>query len=464
MIGGYIPIVESCSTTPNLFCPSDRFLQTAIRVAVWVAVKRYRERSDAVAQIDEEAMMIRRKSTRPFTVSSLKLYEDKGELVNPDVQRDLVWTKSQKQLLIDSLIKDYDIPKLYFREVDDSNEYEIIDGQQRLNAILGFMKDEFALPLDSDPFGDELVAGKIWSEMSTEFQIEFQSRSLDVVILSGYTDDERDEAFLRLQNGTPLKAPEKRRAISGNMRRVVEMLASHGVFQFCGFSDKHYAYQDVTAKALKMIMEGGPTSVTAQSLCRMYELHPHIQESDKAPSELRKSFSFLKRAFSQTTNPQLKKYAIVDLAVIASSLLQSYDLGNHCKAFGDAYNDFCDMRALNAEKPEDDQDPSLVAYANCARGDSLEYVVYRQDLLRRYFLEAMPYLVLKDNNRAFTQDQRLVIFRRSGGKCQECGTAIAEDEFEADHKIPWSKGGRTQIANGQALCIACNRMKGNALD
>lgn len=406
-------------------------------------------------------MCARNKYGRVFPVASLKFYDEEGELVIPDVQRDLVWTKSQKQLLIDSLIKDYDIPKLYFRELEGTNQFEVIDGQQRLNAILGFMRDEFAMPLDSDPYGDEPTAGKKWSEMSTRFKEEFRNRNLDIVVLSGYTDDERDEAFLRLQNGTPLRAPEKRRAIPGNMRKVVEGLAGHGVFEYCGFTDAHYAFQDAIAKALRMIMNGGPTNVTAQSLSKMYEDNKYIEETDKAPADLKRALNFLKKAFGATVNPHLKKYAIVDLSVIAASLLNSYDLSNYSKEFGEAYLDFLAKRAANAELPEEEQDSSLVAYANCARGDSLEYVVYRQDLLRRFMLERMPFLTIKDGNRNFSPDQRVVIYRLSGGVCQECGKKISETEFEADHKIAWSNGGRTQISNGQALCIECNKKKSN---
>lgn len=408
-------------------------------------------------------MARRDKHTKPLPISSLELYKANGDLDIPKVQRDLVWTTSQKQLLIDSLIKDYDIPKLYFRELDDGEKFEVIDGQQRLNAIFEFLSDELRLPADSDPYRDEQTAGKTWSELSTKFQVEFKSRILDVVILSGYTEEERDETFLRLQNGTPLRAPEKRRAISGNMRNVVEELANHGVFEYCGFSDKHFAFQDVTAKALKMILVGGPAAVTAQSLTRMYEDNKYIELTDKAPSALKKSFSFLKKAFKASNNPKLKKYALVDLSVIASQMLQSYDLNNYAKEFGEAYNDFCEVRTRNSEKDENEQDPSLVSYANCARGDSLEYVEFRQNYLRKFLLEKMPYLLLKDNNRIFSQDQRAVIFRLSGGKCQECGCEITEDAFEADHKTPWSKGGPTQISNGQALCISCNKMKSDKM-
>ncbi|RKY53653.1 MAG: HNH endonuclease, partial [Candidatus Neomarinimicrobiota bacterium] len=32
---------------------------------------------------------------------------------------------------------------------------------------------------------------------------------------------------------------------------------------------------------------------------------------------------------------------------------------------------------------------------------------------------------------------------------------------QADHIIPWSKGGETTVENGQALCQRCNGSKGN---
>ncbi len=35
---------------------------------------------------------------------------------NPDYQRPAVWTKAQKQLLIDSILRDFDVPKIYLHE------------------------------------------------------------------------------------------------------------------------------------------------------------------------------------------------------------------------------------------------------------------------------------------------------------------------------------------------------------
>ena len=50
-----------------------------------------------------------------------------------------------KQYLIDSILKKLDFPKFYFRKLDDK-KYEIVDGQQRLETIWNFYKDDLWIP------------------------------------------------------------------------------------------------------------------------------------------------------------------------------------------------------------------------------------------------------------------------------------------------------------------------------
>ena len=57
----------------------------------------------------------------------------------PEYQREPdVWNREQKQRLIDSILREFDISSIYFyRKEDDS--LECIDGRQRLNAIMSFL-------------------------------------------------------------------------------------------------------------------------------------------------------------------------------------------------------------------------------------------------------------------------------------------------------------------------------------
>lgn len=76
----------------------------------------------------------------------------KSQIKIPDVQReDTAWTLEQKQLLIDSIYNNYDIPKFYFRKDDADDEiWWLLDGQQRLTAITNFLEDKFPLDGGSD--------------------------------------------------------------------------------------------------------------------------------------------------------------------------------------------------------------------------------------------------------------------------------------------------------------------------
>ena len=57
---------------------------------------------------------MKHKNTKPYTISNLKHLSESGKIRIPDYQREKVWSLYQKQLLLDSLIRDIDIPKLYF--------------------------------------------------------------------------------------------------------------------------------------------------------------------------------------------------------------------------------------------------------------------------------------------------------------------------------------------------------------
>lgn len=63
--------------------------------------------------------------------------------------------------------------------------------------------------------------------------------------------------------------------------------------------------------------------------------------------------------------------------------------------------------------------------------------------------------------RTFTAAQKLLILQRAHYRCELCLTPLTADNFHADHKTPWSKGGATAVYNGQALCCTCNLKKSN---
>jgi len=65
--------------------------------------------------------------------------------------------------------------------------------------------------------------------------------------------------------------------------------------------------------------------------------------------------------------------------------------------------------------------------------------------------------------RRFNDRERFALYRSSGGVCSMCG-CLLEPGWHADHVEPYSKGGLTDVINGQALCVACNLTKGARMD
>jgi hypothetical protein len=84
--------------------------------------------------------------TNNFFLPQIRDLIDKGEVLNlrPEYQRRLRWSNPQKSRLVESLLLNIPVPPVYFYE-SDAARYEVMDGQQRLNAVREYLAGDFAL-------------------------------------------------------------------------------------------------------------------------------------------------------------------------------------------------------------------------------------------------------------------------------------------------------------------------------
>ncbi|MGP3034413.1 DUF262 domain-containing protein [Serratia ureilytica] len=84
--------------------------------------------------------------TNNFLLPQIRDMIERREAINlhPEYQRRLRWSTAQKSRLIESLLLNIPIPPVFFYE-SDAARYEVMDGQQRLNAIREFFTGNFAL-------------------------------------------------------------------------------------------------------------------------------------------------------------------------------------------------------------------------------------------------------------------------------------------------------------------------------
>ena len=87
--------------------------------------------------------------------------------LQPDFQRGSVWNVKKKQLLIDSILRDWHIPPVHVVSQGNGGKDEVLDGQQRLSAIFEFCVDEFPVNGKFQPLDDSITSldGLVFSQL-----------------------------------------------------------------------------------------------------------------------------------------------------------------------------------------------------------------------------------------------------------------------------------------------------------
>jgi len=139
-------------------------------------------------------------------------YLSKLFLVNRRYQRKLVWTIDEKRSFIDSIVNGYPVPLVLLAEVinEKGRKLEIIDGMQRMNAIMSFIDQEFDLNgkyFDLDTMADTKLL-KDNSEIIQKTEVLDRLLCANIVRyqipLSVYQESGNshiDEVFRRLNSG-----------------------------------------------------------------------------------------------------------------------------------------------------------------------------------------------------------------------------------------------------------------------
>ena len=211
----------------------------------------------------------------------IEVYSERHEIeLDPEYQRiSDVWTTEKRQLLIDSMLNGFDIPKIYFHEFVPFKEknslryrYAIIDGKQRLQTIWNFIDGRLPLADDFKYIGDDAVeaGGLTYAQLASLYpriKNRFDGRILPIVTIRTDDIDMIEDMFSRLNEAVPLNAPEKRNALGGPMPREIRRVAEHTFFKKnVPFPDNRYRHRDMAAKFLFLEYSNGIASTKKVNL------------------------------------------------------------------------------------------------------------------------------------------------------------------------------------------------------
>jgi hypothetical protein len=167
-----------------------------------------------------------------FSVYELKRkFEDKKTLIlDPEYQREKVWTKRQKSELIESILMGIPLPVMYFAE-DKYGKLQVIDGRQRLETFFEFMSEK-SFRLTKTPILN--LEGKRFYELDPMYQTRLEDYQIIVYIIKPQTPDRiKFDIFDRVnRGGTPLNKQEMRNALyQGKSTRLLKELANYQEFK-----------------------------------------------------------------------------------------------------------------------------------------------------------------------------------------------------------------------------------------
>ena len=324
----------------------------------------------------------------------------------------------------------------------------------------------YSLAKDADPIDGITIAGKKYSELDIDISTKLDTYTLDFEIITETSEEEVREMFLRLQNGTTLKAQEKRHAMPGNMRDFICNIVKHNFFQkSVNFNDTRFTFEHIAAQMTLLTINGTICNIKDADLNSMYEKNKDFDDKGNVAKTVIKVLDYLYAMFPSKT-PELKRYNAISLFILILDLITNYAVKDREEDLSKWFINFESKRAMEETKPQDQQDPKLVIYheKTSHSTDALDSLSFRNEYLKEDLLTKVMNLPLKDPKRNFDEAQRQVIYRKDRGICQKCGKKCDWNDYEADHILPWNRGGQTVIENGQVLCGSCNSSKGDNIN
>ncbi len=228
-----------------------------------------------------------------------KIYKRRDRYEIPDWQRQEVWPRTKKQELIDSILRGWKLPKFYFvRTSTDPEEFEVVDGQQRLMTIFEFFDNELTT------IGRMGRKSLHYKELSSEASDAFDDFEIEYDEISEASETDVKLYFQRLQQGLPLTSSEKLNAVHSSLRNYCRELAKQNFFTSkVNSANKRYAHFDVAAKVATIEVEGFETGLRFDDIKEVFSGQSTFSAKSVVGQRLRRTFAYLDVAFQPNLCP-----------------------------------------------------------------------------------------------------------------------------------------------------------------
>lgn len=460
----------------------------------------------------------------PMDISIKDFFDYREDYVTrPPYQRKVVWSKQKKQALMDSLFRRYYIPRLVVREVrfsEGQTSLEVIDGQQRITTVQDFFDNRYRLPQSLEDL-DAKLPGLFYKDLDSHVR-KFVDKSLKYQVDKIMNIEKphnvkhqitATEIFWRLQQGESLNSMEIAHAqLSSLTRNFIVKYADDQTFNYEDYQpvdqNPHkvpfFSLLDVSNSRMKhlqfmarfimmeksmMKKDGGYTDLhdrNVDDLINDYKREDGIGDYsfEKTPEAMAtlKTLKFFYEIFKDDPMPDSQsgikelsvEYFILSVYLLVRHLHTYYVLDESTKTI---IREFVyDFHARWKQHDDStDTDFDLLTFSD-SRQHGPKELETRDIILRhlffKYLLDKNKETISKDSERPFSELERIKLYRDGKGMCRECLTQgkpeneakISWSNYQADHIIPYAKGGKTVLENAALLCRYHNQSKNDLIN
>lgn len=431
---------------------------------------------------------------KEWTVGNLIEYEKENSLrVNHEYQRGLRWTNFQKQMFIDSIFRGYSIPAFYFHKtiaaISQNVFYDIVDGQQRIDAIKSFREGAFEL---LDPTGDIGFkfpnfmkdnscpwGGKRFAELQANLQKQLEDHKIVVYEIETNNENSIRDLFIRLQGGTPLTPQDKRDSWPGHFTEFVLRVGGKSrvdkwygcpLFTEIAKVNNESKRRQLVAQIFMLYWniqkENKFCDIKSANIDEFYHSHVDFDDDSKEARAFLRACKKLHGVFEG--KPKLVGHYLIHLFLLVSQLLEEYASGWESQ-LATKWHEFDTRRQQAAKDIKEEREGEFSQYyyryhlPAQTRSDNATTIRQRHV----FFVEEMLELLnpeKKDEKRVLSNLERQTVFFRDGGMCQWSRMQghprqVSWSESEIHHVIPYSKGGKTDIRNSALVHPDCHPKK-----
>lgn len=405
---------------------------------------------------------------RTVTAQRISWFNQQRQLkllnLKPTYQRNPVWPTTSKTYLIETIWKKLPMPKVFIHvETDERGDslYSVIDGQQRLNSIFDFIDGKLTLPPVHSPTGQAVR----FEDLSPSDRKAFFDYDVTVEELRNAIDAEIRDMFRRLnKNVAKLKPQELRHAeYAGRpFYRFVEDLADGAFWKEAGFfsaADSRRMRDVEFVSELFFALNRGPLDGKATALDDLYREFDEAPPDTKAKREFNASLSLVRKLVPDIQATRFAKEAdFYGLFTALAELRREYAVSDEQRCLR-ALKDLSQSVDLAADDPTNPKVPphALAYYRTVIEGpNKLPKRRQRVEIIQNALI---PSLNKKDKKRLFTDVEKRIIWSSDPDHiCAWCNKQVKTfQDYQPDHREPWSTGGPTSLDNAAILHASCNQ-------